>query len=190
MDLPFEFIEQALQNRHRIIRSKRQEDVSNSVWNNEIIKKECEICKMQICSELEVHHIAPRASATNNILEDGSHMNDKRNLIVICQKCHDNVHADVLEIGPLQITSEGPERIIKEHIIKIKDESAHLDIIEVKNDKKVKRSKWSEDEMKIVKDTLQTYSSLSLKSIRAHLSSKYSISISEGILGKIRKDTY
>lgn len=190
MDLPFEFIEQALQNRHRIIGSKRQEDVSNSVWNKEIIKKECEICKMQICSELEVHHIAPRASATNNILEDGSHMNDKRNLIVICQKCHDQVHAEVLEIGPLQITSDGPERIIKEHIIEIKDESAHLDIIEVKNDKKVKRSKWSEDEMKIVKDTLQTYSSLSLKSIRAHLSSKYSISISEGILGKIRKDTY
>jgi len=176
MDLPFEFIEQALQNRHRIIGSKRQEEVSNSVWNKEIIKKECEICKMQICSELEVHHIIPQASATNNILDDGSHMNDKRNLIVICQKCHDNIHAEVLEIGPLQITSDGPERIIKEHT---------PEIIEIK---KGKRSKWSEDEMNIIKDTLQTYSSLSLKAIRAHLSSKYSISISEGVLGKIRRE--
>ena len=176
MDLPFEFIEHALQNRHRIIGSKKQEDVSNSVWNKEIIKKECEICKTQICSDLEVHHIVPQVSATNNILEDGSHMNDKRNLIVICQKCHDNVHAEVLEIGPLQITSEGPERIIKDTIP------------EIKEIKKVKRSKWSEDEMKIINETLQTYPSLSLKSIRSHLNSKYSISISEGVLSKIRRE--
>ena len=176
MDLPFEFIEHALQNRHHIIGSKKQEDVSNSVWNKEIIKKECEICKTQICSDLEVHHIVPQASATNNILEDGSHMNDKRNLIVICKKCHDNVHAEVLEIGPLQITSEGPERIIKDTIP------------EIKEIKKVKRSKWSEDEMKIINETLQTYPSLSLKSIRSHLNSKYSISISEGVLSKIRRE--
>jgi DNA mismatch repair protein MutS len=181
MDLPFEFIEQALQNRHRIIGSKRQEEVSNSVWNKEIIKKECEICKMQICSELEVHHIVPRASATNNILEDGSHMNDKRNLIVMCQKCHDQVHAEVFEIGPLQLTSDGPERIIKDNPQNVNPSN----IVEIK---KGKRSKWSEDEMKIIKDTLQTYSSLSLKAIRAHLNSKYSISISEGVLSKIRRE--
>jgi DNA mismatch repair protein MutS len=228
MDLPFEFIEHALQNRHRIVGSKRQEDTSNSVWNKEIIKRECEICKTQIYSELEVHHIVPRASATNNILNDGSHMNDKRNLIVICKKCHDKVHADILEIGPLQTTSNGPERIIinkKENIIINKkeenkeDEHTHQNMQqnkeediqkediqtqqnkedniqkeeyiqkEKKEDKiKPRRSKWSEDEMAIIKDTLHTYSSLSLKSIRAYLNSKHSISISEGVLSKIRRE--
>ena len=51
-----------------------------------------------------------------------------------------------------------------------------------------KKSKWSEEEHKIILDTLHKYSSMSLKSIRAHLSSKYEIDISEGILGKIRRE--
>ncbi len=181
MDLPFEFIEQALQNRHRIIGSKRQEEVSNSSWNKEIIRKECEICKKKICSELEVHHIVPRASAKNGILEDGSHMNEKRNLIVICQKCHDNVHSGELEIGPLQMTSNGPERYIIESN-EFKEEKSN------KEEKKVKKGKWTEEEMIIITNTLRTYSSLSLKSIKAHLSSKHSIEISEGVLGKLRRD--
>ena len=178
MDLPFEFIEQALQNRHRIIGSKRQEEVLNSSWNKEVVRKECEICKKQICSDLEVHHIVSRSSAKDNILEDGSHMNDKRNLIVICQKCHDEIHSGLLEIGPLQMTSNGPERKIVEY----KEEKA------LTEEKKIKRMKWSEEEMKTITDTLRTYSSLSLKSIKAHLSSKHSIEISEGILGKLRRD--
>lgn len=179
MDLPFEFIEQALQNRHHIIGSKRQEEVSNSSWNKEIIRKECEICKKQICSDLEVHHIVARSLAKNKMLEDGSHMNEKRNLIVICQKCHDEVHSGVLEIGPLQITSNGPERAIIEH----KEE------MKINEDKKINRKgKWSEEEMLIITNILRTYSSSSLKMIRAHLSSKHSIEISEGVLGKLRKE--
>jgi len=241
MDLPFEFIEQALQNRHRIIGSKCQENVSKSYWNSEIIRKECEICKTQICSELEVHHIVPRAMAINNILEDGSHMNEKRNLIVICQSCHDKVHANKIEIGPLQITSDGPERVIKEsdkihntytplcqmgaaivagydsatfdsreycsfekkaeqmNPCAIETQCADLSdtitdisplIISPDTKKKTRKGKWSDDEMTIIRDTLQSYASLSLKSVRSYLSSKYSIEISECILGKLRRNVY
>ena len=165
MDLPFEFIEQALENRHKIMGSTRQMDASVSNWNKDIIRKECEICKNPI--GLEVHHITPRAEAKNGILEDGSIMNDKRNLIVICQKCHDEVHAGNMEIGEIQITSDGPERKIMES--------------------RKSKSKWSEEEHKTIMDTLHKYSSLSLKAIRAHLSSKYDINISEGVLSKMRK---
>jgi DNA mismatch repair protein MutS len=179
MDLPFEFIDQALKNRYKIMGSVKQEEAVSSSWNTEIVRRECEICKKQMTSDLEVHHIKARASAADGILEDGTHMNDKRNLIVICQKCHDEVHAGVVEIGEVKMTSDGPEReIIREEIsVSSKEEK-----------KPQKKSKWSDDQMKTIVDTLRKYSTLSLKSLRAHLSSKHEIEISEAVLGKMRKD--
>lgn len=181
MDLPFEFIEKALENRHHIIGSTKQQNALCSSWNKEIVRRECEVCKKEIISELEVHHIVPRASAKNDILEDGSHMNEKRNLIVICQKCHDSVHSGKLEIGLLQMTSNGLERQIIESN-ESKDEKSN------KEEKKVKKGKWTEDELKTITDILKKYSSSSLKSIRGNLYSNFQIEISEGVLSKIRKE--
>jgi hypothetical protein len=132
-----------------------------------------------LTSDLEVHHIKERASAVNGVLEDGSHMNDKRNLIVICQGCHDKVHAGTVEIGEVKMTSDGPQREIK-----VEDESS----VSSKEEKKPKKSKWSDEERQTIMDTLRKYSTLSLKSVRAHLSSKHEIEISESLLGKIRKE--
>ena len=173
MDLPFEFIEQAMKNRHLIIGSSKQVDAHTTSWNTNIVRKECEICKKQITSELEVHHIKSRASSINGILEDGSHMNNERNLIVICQTCHDKVHAGIYDIGEIKHTSDGPKR----------------DVVVISNIKtSQKKGKWSEEELETIINTLRKYLSLSLKSIRAHLSSKYSIEISEAVLGRMRRD--
>jgi DNA mismatch repair protein MutS len=179
MDLPLEFIEQALENRHKIIGSTTQKEALSSNWNTEIVRKECEVCHKSITSDLEVHHIKERASAVNGILEDGTHMNDKRNLIVICQKCHDKVHTGNIDIGEVKMTSDGPARNIV-----INNDNNSIDSNE--ENKSHKKSKWSDEEREIIVDTLRKYSTLSLKSIRAHLSSKHEIEISEGMLGKIR----
>jgi DNA mismatch repair protein MutS len=173
MDLPAEFIEQALENRHRIMGSSKQEEAQSSSWNSTIIRKECEVCKKAIQSDLEVHHIQPRASANQQILADGTHMNEKRNLVVICQKCHDNVHAGTIEIGDLTITSDGPQRSIAMFSPMPK-----------------KKEKWSEEEMKTVKETLQTCSSLSLRAIRAYLESKHSIEMSETVLARVKRGAF
>lgn len=171
MDLPFEFIEQALQHRHRIVGSVRQEEAIHSSWNKEIVRRACESCQKPITSELEVHHLQHRASAQNQILEDGTHMNDKRNLIVLCETCHDLNHAGTLIIGDIQLTSNGPERVIQRVESPVK-----------------KNGKWTEEEIETVKSTLKKYTSLSLKSIRAQLSSKHSIEMSETMLGKMRRE--
>jgi len=176
MDLPYEFIEQALINRHRINDTTTQENARSSSWNREIIRRECEICKKQIQSELEVHHLQERSSAINGKLDDGTHMNEKRNLIVICQKCHDDIHSGKMEIGEMKTTSEGPDREIR------------ITETEEKEEKRSKKSKWSEDELETIKNTLLKYSSLSLKSIQAKLSSAYQITISETNLSKMRKE--
>ena len=169
MDLPFEFIELALKNRNKITGNVLQENATGSAWNKEVVRKECEICKKT--TGLEVHHIIPRASATNSILGDGTTMNDKRNLMVICQTCHDEIHAGKMEVGEMKVTSDGPQRIV--HAIEKKSP---------------KKGKWSDEELEIIMNTLRTYSSLSMKSIKAYLNSKYSIEISESILGKFKKD--
>lgn len=173
MDLPFEFIDQALKNRHKIMGSTTQENATSSSWNNQIVRHSCEVCKKQITNELEVHHIKERNTAKNSILEDGTHMNDKRNLIVLCAKCHDKTHNEEIEIGETKMTSDGPERIIIES---------------QKDEKKSKKSKWTDEELETIVDTLRKYSTLSLKSIRANLSAKHNIEISEAVLGKMRKD--
>ena len=97
-------------------------------------------------------------------------MNDARNLMVICQACHDAIHNETLVVGPVQQTSDGPQRVIQQV------------------EKSAKKSKWSEEELETVKTTLKKYSSLSLKAVKAHLSSKHSIEMSESMLGKVRKD--
>ena len=171
MDLPLEFIEQALQNRHRIMGSVKQEEAMPSTWNKEIVRRVCESCNNPMVSHLEVHHLQHRASAQNQILEDGTHMNDKRNLMVLCEACHDKIHAGTLIVGDIQLTSNGPERVIQQVESPIK-----------------KSGKWTEEEIETVKSTLKKYTSLSLKSIRAQLSSKYSIEMSETVLGKMKKE--
>jgi len=184
MDLPFEFIEQALKNRHEIMGSTSQQNAIVSSWNTEIVRKECEVCHKAITSNLEVHHIKERASAISGILDDGSHMNDKRNLIVICEKCHDKTHAGSIIIGDVKVTSDGPEREII-----IQDNNSVNSINSKSSEKKtIKKSKWSDDELETINNTLRKYTTLSIKSIRGNLSSKYGIEISEGILGKMRKE--
>ena len=176
MDLPFEFIEEALKNRRKIEGSTTQVEASSSKWNADIVRKECEVCHKPMTSDLEVHHIKERASATHHgVLEDGTHMNDKRNLVVICQKCHDDVHAGKIDIGEVKVTSDGPERVIIKEDIKATATTQ-------------KKGKWSEEEHEIIVNTLRKCSTLSLKTIEAHLSSKHDIRISVSALGKIRKE--
>jgi hypothetical protein len=115
-------------------------------------------------------------------------------LIVICQTCHDKVHNGELHIGEVKITSDGPERIVST------SESALLSVIGAPlgalsaplepglPSHKLKKAKWQDEELETIMNTLRTYSSLSLKSIKAHLNSKHDIDISESMLGKMRRD--
>ena len=169
MDLPSEFIEQALAIRHRIMGTTPQQDAKPSSWNPQVVKKECEACKSPITTQLEVHHVNERHTATRGILPDGTPMNHASNLVVLCQECHDRVHAGTLRMGPVQQTSDGMERVV-----------IHVE-------QTAKKGKWSEEEWGVVKETLEKYSTLSLKAVRAYLSSKHGIEMSETILGKAKK---
>ena len=114
MALPFAFIETALATRHRILGTTTQQAAKSSSWNTAVVRKECERCRHPICSDLEVHHVQHRADAdpTTGLLPDGTPMNKASNLMVICQTCHDQLHRGEFHVGPVQQTSEGPERVL------------------------------------------------------------------------------
>ena len=61
---------------------------------------------------MEVHHIQPRADTVMKRNKDGTHQNDLRNLIVVCSKCHDNIHDTTISVGSVVQTSQGPKRSI------------------------------------------------------------------------------
>lgn len=184
MALPFDFIETALATRHRIVGSTTTKDAKPSAWNSSMVRKECERCHHPICSDLEVHHVQHRAVADQRgLLPDGTHMNKASNLMVICERCHDELHRGEFEVGPVRQTSDGVERVIHE---KANQEQEQKQTSPEPGAKK--RGKWTEEEMETVKTTLRMYSSLALKSIRAYLSSTYAIEMSESVLSRIRKE--
>ena len=185
MDLPFEFMEQAVQNRHRLMGTLSAREVPTSSWNHQIVRKQCERCLTPIQSELEVHHVQERHTARHGILPDGTPMNDPRNLMVLCQTCHDAVHATHMEIGPIRLTSEGPVRILYETTALSPSATPSASLIPGAS---AIKGKWSAEERQTIMDTLRTYSSMSFKSLRAMLDAKYDIQISETMLGKMRRE--
>jgi DNA mismatch repair protein MutS len=115
MGLPAEVLESARRIRRELAGAATEAEAPASAWNTTVQRRACEICKAAIVRDLEVHHIRPRAEAEEGRrFADGSGMNALRNLVVVCQGCHDAHHAGGLHIGPVQQTSDGPVRSIKD----------------------------------------------------------------------------
>jgi 5-methylcytosine-specific restriction endonuclease McrA len=110
MGIPFEVLESAHQIRRTLAGEKTEAEATTSAWNAGVQRRACEVCSAAITRDLEVHHIQPRASAIEGRLADGSNMNALRNLVVVCEACHDKHHANELEIGQVKQTSVGPLR--------------------------------------------------------------------------------
>jgi DNA mismatch repair protein MutS len=172
MHLPFDILKQASVFRKSLLGEESLEESSPSAWNSLVIRKECELCKCAIVRELEVHHIQPRASAIHGKFQDGTSMNNLRNLIVVCQKCHDKHHSGELEIGPQKQTSNGPQRMA-------------VTSFSEPTSKKVK-VKWSEEELEAIEQYLRMYPHLSISRLVYDLRQTKDIIITESALRKIK----
>lgn len=100
------FIDRAFDIRQRYLQTKViQENVSilecePSSYNSKKIKTMCEICKAE--KAVEVHHLQYQKEADEyGYIEQfgyNFHKNHKANLCSICEKCHDKIHKDNLQI--------------------------------------------------------------------------------------------
>jgi DNA mismatch repair protein MutS len=171
MDLPLEFLELAQQQRHTLLQSTRHLEAKSSSYNSLVRRSACEVCHSEITTQLEVHHIEPKASALHGILPSGIPMNDAANLVVLCAACHDKHHANTLDVLPLVQTSEGLERS--------ETQSTRTTI--------AKKAKWSEEQMAQIHQLLNKYKTASLKGVAYQLKEQFGIEISSQALGAIRR---
>ena len=146
-----------------------------SVYNSKKILDKCELCGEE---GEEIHHINFQNLANKFGHIDTIHMNMKGNLCSICQKCHDMVHNDEINIKGYIETSEG---IILDY--EIVEKQIHEEV------KKTKK-KYSKQEIDWILKCHQTNERSTHKQISAMFEVSQKKKISATIVGKIIKGNY
>ena len=171
MGLPFSVLEAAHGIRRRITGQVNDTEAAASTWNAAVTRRACEVCDAEIAADLEVHHIMERHTAIGGRLPDGTAMNAPRNLIVVCEACHDKHHAGQIHIGPLRQTSEGPLREVTRF-----EQFAH----------RPQAAGLTEEQVAIVQRELRAFPTLSVLRMIFDLRQRYGINITAPRLRTIR----
>jgi len=173
MRLPDDILEDAIQFRKRLAGQAELSESVGSSWNSAVVRRKCEHCGTMEADNLEVHHIKERHFAnTRGRLVDGSDVHALANLVVLCDACHDKIHANELIIGPLIQTSEGLERST------IVSESSPIA-------KEGRKSKWSEEQLRTIESVYRQYPTLKFGALSKMLLNKYEIEITAVTLKKM-----
>jgi DNA mismatch repair protein MutS len=138
MGLPLTVMERAHEIRRALGGEVAAGAAPKSSWNTAIQRCVCEVCGSSFVRDLEVHHIEHRAAGGGNQL---------RNLVVLCESCHDKTHSGELEVGGVRMTSEGQERVITVN----PDPSTSVAPVHLK------KAKWTEEEMETIRATIKTF---------------------------------
>ena len=170
MHLPYDILKEAHAFRRLLQGEAALEEADTSSWNPLLIRRECELCKCLLSRDLEVHHIQPRKDAKEGRFKDGTSMNDIRNLVVVCQGCHDKHHAGELEISVQKQTSKGPQRISQT----------------IPTPVKATKPKWTEEEQQTIEKYLRDYPHLPIPRLVYDLKQQEDIDIKPAALQKIR----
>lgn len=150
-------------------------DNNTSRYNSKIIMDKCDICESK--ENLETHHIEFQKNCDKHgfILKENKnhiHKNHESNLVILCQKCHDNIHNNLIIIDGYQETAKG--NILKYSIVKTK---------------KKKNNKFSKDIINYVishKDT----PNFSQRKVKSLTEKKFNKKISISTISKIWKGNY
>jgi hypothetical protein len=128
---------------------------------------------------MEVHHLKHQADAKDKRNDDGTALNDIRNLTVLCTSCHDKEHAEQLLVGPVEDTSEGPRRQV-------------IDLSEfaykpAASSSKKQTTKVSEEELKQMKEVRQRHPALEARLLRFQIQAETGIEVEEKELKALMK---
>ena len=105
MDFKDDFIELANDIRKEIMDiGKDIIDHNKSRYNSLVHFKRCEICNKE---GIDVHHIKFQSNADEDGFVDHRHKNHYSNLVILCKKCHQDVHKNKIEIKGYQETTDG-----------------------------------------------------------------------------------
>lgn len=169
MRIPVDILEDAIRFRKNLAGEMELSESVGSSWNSNVLRIKCEKCGSSETKGLEVHHIKARSVASDSgHLKDGTSVHSKANLVVLCDKCHDDEHVEST-IGPLVQTSDGMERSV------ITTSSSYLE----------KKSKWSQEDLNEIKASYTKFPKLSMPALSKYLLNQHSIQISAPTLKKL-----
>ncbi|HSW76972.1 MAG TPA: hypothetical protein VLG50_07990 [Candidatus Saccharimonadales bacterium] len=100
------YIQDAYQVRDIILNKNKNTEFKQSHFNADVVMTHCAIC--QTTKNLITHHITHQAEfkKMNQIPFD---KNVKHNLVVLCEKCHEDIHSNKRKIYGYRQTSDGVE---------------------------------------------------------------------------------
>jgi DNA mismatch repair protein MutS len=208
MHLPVDFLEVAQGLRRKLLGTAVEEEAPQSDWNSAITRRTCESCGTGMVADLEVHHIRGRAEAGGaKHFADGEGRDDARNLMVVCQRCHDDHHAGRIEFGRVVQTSAGPVRQIT---IQMPAAAAPAAQAQAQDTKPLQQptpkslnvlvnklpeeplasnsKKWTPEEQATILDFVKKHAHMTAKQSVFFLHCNYKIDISEATLRKIKKN--
>lgn len=116
-----EFIDTAMKIKNELLESyDTMISGKTSKYNTNIYVYECHLCgkkdKNSHLSHLETHHINFQKNClANGFVDNKNHLkkNQEANLIVLCNDCHDKIHAGKVKINGYVMTSKGKNIIIE-----------------------------------------------------------------------------
>jgi DNA mismatch repair protein MutS len=112
LNFPEEFVNGAYSLLHEIDGTSNVVSTKTSRYNSNLYVTQCALCKnTKVQSPLQTHHIEEQHTANFNGMIDSMHKNNIGNLIVLCDKCHnDFIHKNKIQLETKN-TSNG--RIVK-----------------------------------------------------------------------------
>ena len=176
LHLPRDMIDTAFSLRRELLGELAVEDAQKSQWSSKVTRYTCSSCNTKIASELEVHHIEERHKANGHRNEDGLALNHVRNLVTLCQVCHDKHHANLLHVGPVEDTSEGPKRQIVD-----------LSAFAYKEETQTTKTKFSKEQCSKMQETVKQHPGLHTKLLVFQIQREHQIQISEAQLKLLMK---
>jgi len=115
------FIDMALEIKNELLNSHDSLiSGKTSRYNSDLYIYQCQICgekdKIGNIRPLETHHINFQKDCVDGFVKSKKHIkkNDKSNLVVLCDECHDKIHNDTLSIDSTVMSSSGKKIKIKE----------------------------------------------------------------------------
>ena len=144
-----------------------------SRYNSDLVLDECYFC--QSTEKLECHHINwQKDFDENNINKENPHImkNKFYNLLVVCQKCHDMIDRDDINVKGWVMTSKGID----------------LDYSIVKQKKKSKNRKYNEETINNINSIKNKFNTT--KEAKLYIKENFGVKISSSTISKIWKNEY
>lgn len=147
--------------------------IKKSKYNTKIYMDKCHICESK--NNLESHHIKfQKDTDEHGYLNSVRHIHKdhKSNLVVLCEKCHDDLHNNKIVIEGYEDTITGKKLVYK------------------KNKITKSNTKFSKEVIDYIKNLKKENNKLTYDKIRKNIKNEKNIKISKSTIAKILKSDY